>query len=144
MLLAMSSIAVGGPPRADAAELSDYLWQKRPLLLFAPSDDDPMLAETLSRIGASRCDVLDRDMVIGVVVPEGASTLDGQAINADQAQQLAARYGIDPNTFSALLIGKDGSEKLRVSEVPDLKMVFAVIDGMPMRIREMNDDPDRC
>jgi hypothetical protein len=57
---------------------------------------------------------------------------------------LAKQYAIGENTFSALLIGKDGSEKLRLNEVPDLQAIYAVIDGMPMRSREMSADPSLC
>ena len=83
-------------------------------------------------------------MVIGLVVAEGNSTLDGQVINAGESQRLVTQYAIGENTFSAVLIGKDGGEKLRVDEVPDLQAIYAVIDGMAMRSREMTADPSRC
>ena len=133
-----------GSATAVAAELSDYRWERRPLLLFAPRDSDPRLVETLSRIEASRCDFVSRDMVLGLVVAEGNSTLDGQAIDAGESRRLADQFGIGENAFSVLLIGKDGGEKLRVDEVPDLRTIYAVIDGMPMRSREMGTDPGRC
>lgn len=132
-----------GSATAVAAELGDYLWTSRPLLVFAPSDSDPRLVDTLNRIEASRCEVVDRDMVIGVVVTEGASSLDGQAIGADQAQRLMKQYAIDENAFTVVLVGKDGGEKLRVNEVPNLQRIYAVIDGMPMRNREASGGP-RC
>ena len=87
---------------------------------------------------------LDRDMVLGLIVREGTSTLDGHVVNADEAQRLVERFGIGANTFSVVLIGKDGGEKLRVNEVPDLQAIYAVIDGMPMRGREMGARPGRC
>jgi hypothetical protein len=143
-LIVLAISAALGSANAAAAELSDYRWERRPLLLFAPTDNDPRLIETLSRIEASRCDFVDRDMVIGQVVTEGRSTLDGQVINADESQRLAKQYAIGENTFSVLLIGKDGGEKLRVNEVPDLQAIYAVIDGMPMRSRETRANPSRC
>ena len=83
-------------------------------------------------------------MVIGPVVSKGNSTLDGQAINADESRRLVNQYAIGENAFSVVLIGKDGGEKLRVDEVPDLQAIYAVIDGMPMRSREMSANPSRC
>lgn len=133
-----------GSATAAAAELGDYLWERRPLLVFAPTDSDPRLGETLTRIEASRCDFVSRDMVLGLVVTEGTSTLDGQTIDADDSQRLMNQYSVDAGVFSVVLIGKDGGEKLRVDEVPDLQRFYAVIDGMPMRNREMNADPGRC
>lgn len=127
-----------------AADLGDYLWERRPLLLFAPTNQDPRLTETLSRIEATRCEFDDRQMVLGVMVAAGPSTLDGQAITADEAQQLAERYAVDPNAFAAVLIGKDGGEKYRVDQVPELGLVYTVIDGMPMRSRETGAESGGC
>ncbi len=83
-------------------------------------------------------------MVIGLVVTEGTSTLDGHALSADESQRLANQYAIGEDAFSVLLIGKDGGEKLRVNQVPDLQAVYAVVDGMPMRSREVATDPSHC
>jgi len=144
MLIVLVASTSLGSATAAAAELSDYRWERRPLLLFAPTDSDPRVVETLGRIEASRCDFVSRDMVVGLVLTEGNSTLDGQVINADESQRLVNQYAIGENAFSVLLIGKDGGEKLRVTEVPDLQAIYAVIDGMPMRSREMGADPSRC
>jgi len=127
-----------------AAELSDYLWQSRPLLVFAPSDSDPRLVETVRRIEGSRCDFVDRDMVLGRIVTEGTSTLDGHVVDTNQARRLLSEFGISPKGFSVVLIGKDGGEKLRVNDIPDLQAIYAVVDGMPMRGRGMSTDPGRC
>ncbi len=143
-VIVVAASAVLMPARAMAAELSDYLWERRPLLVFAPTDSDPRLAETMRRIEATWCEFVDRDMVLGRIVAEGASTLDGQVVDAKQAQRLSSQFGIGADSFSVVLIGKDGGEKLRVNDVPDLQAVYAVIDGMPMRGREMGADPGRC
>jgi hypothetical protein len=147
-LIVLSILLAAGtalmPARALAAELGDYLWVSRPLLVFAPTDSDPRLVETVRRIEASRCGFADRDMVLGVIVSDGASTLGGQVVDTSQARRLFSQFGIGANSFSVVLIGKDGGEKLRVNDVPDLQAIYAVIDGMPMRGREMSTDPGRC
>lgn len=140
----LTTSAVLMPARAAAAELGDYLWQRRPLLVFAPTDNDPRLVETMRRIEATRCDFADRDMVLGRIVADGTSTLDGQGVDTNQAQRLRSEFGVGANSFSVVLIGKDGGEKLRVNDVPDLQAIYAVIDGMPMRGSEMSTDPGRC
>ena len=144
VVIFLTTSAVLVPARAAAAELSDYLWQHRPLLVFAPTDNDPRLVETMRRIEASRCDFADRDMVLGRIVADGTSTLDGNVVDTNQAQRLQSAFGIGANSFSVMLIGKDGGEKLRVNAVPDLQAIYAVIDGMPMRGSEMSADPGRC
>ena len=143
IFLATSAAALGSAA-AMAAELNDYRWERRPLLLFAPTESDPRLVETMRRIEASRCDFADRDMVLGRIVTEGTSTLDGHVVDSNQAQRLVSEFGIVPNSFSVVLMGKDGGEKLRIAGVPDLQAIYAVIDGMPMRARETSANPSRC
>lgn len=140
----LATSAVLMPARAAAAELSDYLWQSRPLLVFSPTGNDPRLVETMRRIDASRCDFADRDMVLGRIVADGTSTLDGNVVDTEQSQRLRSEFGIGATGFSVVLIGKDGGEKLRVNDIPELSAIYAVIDGMPMRGNEMSADPGRC
>lgn len=144
MLVVLVMSTVLGSATAMAAELSDYRWESRPLLVFAPEASDPRLVETLKRIDATRCDFTGRDMVLGVVVAEGDSTLDDQAVDADESRRLMDQFAIGDNAFSVVLIGKDGGEKFRVNGVPDLRTIYAVVDGMPMRSREMGADPGSC
>lgn len=144
VLIALAMSTALGSATASADALDDYRWDRRPLLLFAPTDSDPRLVETLSRIEASRCDFAGRDMVLGQLVTDGNSTLDGRVISADESRQLANRYAIGDDAFSVLLIGKDGGEKLRINAVPDLQTIYAVVDGMPMRSREAAADPSQC
>ena len=140
----VTSAAALGPAQAMAAGLGDYLWERRPLLLFAPAERDPRLVETMDRIEDSRCDFADRDMVLGRIVTEGTSTLDGHVVDNDQARWLVSEFGIGTDSFSVVLLGKDGGEKLRVADVPDLQAICVVIDGMPMRARETSANPSRC
>ena len=144
VLMGVVVSTVLGSATAMAAELDDYRWESRPLLVFSPTENDPRLVDTLNRIEATRCEFTGRDMVLGVVVSQGNSTLDGQAVDADEARRLTNQFAIDENAFSVVLIGKDGGEKLRVDDVPDLQRIYAVVDGMPMRSREMGTDPGRC
>ena len=83
-------------------------------------------------------------MVLGRIVTDATSSLDGNLIDAEQAQRLRSAFGIGANSFSVVLIGKDGGEKLRVNDIPDLQAIYAVVDGMPMRGSEMSADPRRC
>lgn len=83
-------------------------------------------------------------LILAGLVAEGTSTLGGHVVDADQSRRLADEYAIGADDFTVVLIGKDGGEKLRINEVPDLRSVYAVIDGMPMRSREMAVDPGEC
>ncbi|MCG7594299.1 DUF4174 domain-containing protein [Mycobacterium sp. PSTR-4-N] len=133
-----------GSATAWAGGLGDYLWERRPLVVFAPAGDDPRLAETLRRIEDARCGFADRDMVLAVVVAGGSSTLDGAVMDRGEVDRLRQRYAVAPDAFSVVLVGKDGGEKWRTDDVPDLEVVYSVIDGMPMRSREMGSAAGGC
>ena len=124
--------------------MSEYLWQNRPLLLFAPSFGDARLQQTRHNLQRRHCELDDRNMIIGVILELGQSRLDDQPISPSDASALRKRYAIDRDQFAAILIGKDGSEKYRRYDVPELDGIFALIDGMPMRQAEMSQNPVDC
>ena len=55
----------------------------------------------------------------------------------DSAVKLRNQFKIDSGTTTFILIGKDGTEKLRKDSM-DLDELFEVIDAMPMRQREVS------
>lgn len=57
----------------------------------------------------------------------------------EEQRRLRERYGIAEGQFAVILIGKDGGEKLRRLEHVPIETIFALIDTMPMRRREMQD-----
>ena len=143
-LILLAAIAGAAKPVAAGQMLSDYTWQKRPLLLFAPFLQDTRLRQTKRSLQERRCEVKDRDMIIGVIVEQGRSRLDSKPISATDAAALQSRYDIKRDQFAALLVGKDGGEKYRLYEPPDLDSIFDLIDAMPMRQDEMALDPVDC
>ncbi|MFO8024301.1 DUF4174 domain-containing protein [Thiohalophilus sp.] len=140
ILLALYGIA----STLTAGQLSDYEWQNRPLLLFAPDSDDPRLQQTRTRLDQHRCELDDRQIILGEFVAQGQSRLADKPVTSKTAAELRERYGIEPGRFAVILIGKDGGEKYRLYEVPDLDGIFALIDGMPMRQNEMGQNPGDC
>jgi len=87
--------------------------EHRTLLLRAPTADHPQLL-------AQRA-ILDAD-------PDGLSERDVAVVMAlDPA---------GPQRFEAVLVGKDGREKLRQSTPLSLAALYALIDAMPMRKAE--------
>jgi len=79
----------------------------------------------------------ERDIVLGVVVEQGGSSLDGDAIPAQQAISIRHDYNIEKDQFAVILIGKDGGEKHRSFESLNLDSIFFLVDRMPMRKDEI-------
>ena len=119
--------AAGGD---TALTLAAMLWQKRPLLIFAPRGDI-RIARQRELIAGSEAAVRQRDLAIVTIVGDAVSGA------ADGAGALRRRYNVDPAAFAIVLVGKDGGEKLRSAEPLPAARLFATIDAMPMRRGEM-------
>ena len=123
---------------AIALELSDYLWENRILLVFSPAATDSRHQEQMQAFWQATEGVLDRDTILVEIFPT-AGRLDGEAIDESSVLRLREAYAIEPDRFTVILVGKDGWEKRRDLEPVSAAEIFAEIDAMPMRQREMQE-----
>ena len=122
---------------ADVDPLQELRWSNRVLLIFADSMTDANAQSMQTSAGASADGLVDRDLVLGWVLSQEQSRLGERALSKDYAARLRARVGSCADAFCVVLLGKDGGIKARYRNVPDMEEVFSLIDGMPMRRREM-------
>lgn len=141
LLLVAGPAALGqqGPPAPMSFDLSDHQWTHRLLLVFAPSDGHPDLTEQRQRATGFVEGFRDRDLLFVSVLEEGASRVGDRAMDAASAATVRERFGIEPGAFAVVLVGKDGTEKRRSDRPVPIEDLFAQIDQMPMRQREMRD-----
>lgn len=101
-------------------------WHRRVLLVAAPGEGDPALAEQRRMIAAWRAEADDRDLSVVEVI--------GDAVRGagDAGPVLRRRFALH-DRFTVILIGKDGGEKLRSARPLDAATLGATIDAMPMR-----------
>lgn len=110
----------------------------RHLLLFAPSADDDRLARMERALERHATAVSDRDLQVHRAAGDAATGPAGRAPHDDPAT-LRDAWDVPADAFCLILVGKDGGEKLRRYEPVDLSEIFALIDSMPMRRREMRE-----
>lgn len=103
--------------------LDAFMWDKRPIVIFANSDRDPRFMEQMDMLRAAPQELLDRDVIV--------------LIDTDPAQNSAIRQKLHPRDFSFVLIGKDGQIKLRKPFPWDVREISRAIDKMPIRQREI-------
>ena len=119
------AIAAAWPVRAAADPLARFRWHSRVVVALAPGRDDPALAAQRRLFAALGADGRERDLVL---VAASGDTPEG----ADLRRRFGAGAG-----FVAILIGKDGGEKLRSPAPLGRDALFPLIDAMPMRRQEM-------
>jgi hypothetical protein len=113
----------------EAAALEDFVWLKRPIVVFADSPNDPRFIEQMDLLTDGLGDLAERDVVV--------------LTDTDPSTRSALREKLHPRGFMLVLIGKDGTVKLRKPLPWDTRELSRTIDKMPMRQREMRDRPGR-
>ena len=130
--LAAASVPVAAP----AQPLKSVQWQNRPLLIFAPSQSDAMLAKQRAIVRRARSGFLERDMIVVEIVGGSIQTTVGRSPSTT-ASAIRRHYGVGNGSFRVMLVGKDGGRKLSSRHVVSSGQLFGLIDSMPMRRDEM-------
>lgn len=126
------------------ALLDAHRWNHRILLLFYPQDNDARALAVRQNIAELSCGFKDRDLLVGMFPMKGESRFADEQIPPSVAAEIRRHFNVSEPEFAVVLLGKDGGEKLRVNEVPDIDAVFELIDGMPMRIAELREQNRGC
>lgn len=120
------------------AQIADhYHWNNRVLLLFAPQEQDAALQKQLAILTQKPAEVTDRDLIFYKFFLNNGVTPDAKTISAAETLAFRKNYSIEKDGFTLILVGKDGTEKLRKREPVSLRALFDLIDSMPMRKQEI-------
>jgi hypothetical protein len=121
---------------AAVGSLEQFQWKNRVLVIFADKDNS-RAARQENQLLSARSDLEERDMVVFKLGGTEIRPLFGAAENLDGDAVRDELGGPEAGEFAAVLIGKDGTVKLRVSEPVSNGELFAIIDSMPMRAAEV-------
>ena len=111
---------------AASPSIAQMKWERRVLIVSAPTAADPTLAEQRRILAGWKTNAAARDLTIVEVVGDQVRGA------GDPAASLRRKYHISAS-FTAVLIGKDGGEKLRSAKPFPAAALEATIDAMPMR-----------
>ncbi len=104
-------------PRLDTLK-----WKNRILLVFTPASQDQNLQAQAALIEKNVQGFEDRDFRVFNVVA-----------SAPDSENLLTRFQVVKSSFAVILIGKDGTEKLRTDAVIQPEKIFQLVDSMPLR-----------
>jgi len=140
LILGAASAASGQKGDMDAVDLSRYRWRHRLLLIFSPSAQTPTFLQLANQLKQQQEGMADRDLIVFSIMSDGQSRVGEDVLSKQEAENLRRRFKVAAEEFRVVLIGKDGTVKLSELTVK-LSEVFALIDSMPMRQREMREKP---
>ena len=131
LAMAGPAVAQDDPPRDDVilpgenVDLEDFMWTKRPLVVFADSPADPRYIQQMEYINERLDDLALRD----VVVLTDTEKVAGTSLRREQR----------PRGFMLVLIGKDGTIYLRKPLPWSVREISRIIDKLPMRQQEVRE-----
>lgn len=137
ILITILSILISLPIAAQ--NLSSHLWEARLILLLDTSLDKKLLNQQLALLKQNEEGLSERKIVVYQFqqkeYKKGLSEMKEWKIQ----KKLPAVFDevSAKKTFTFLLIGLDGGIKMKRNEIIELKEIFTLIDGMPMRRAEM-------
>lgn len=124
--------------RADVGTIFEsYLWEKRVMVVFSPSDDDPQYKEQLQLYAQMQNTLAERDFVVWFLVANRLVVVDGEAKPHLFTRPFYEYFKVDESRFGVIILGKDGEEKLRGHTPVDANELAGLVDAMPMRQQEM-------
>ncbi|GFE48456.1 hypothetical protein So717_02090 [Roseobacter cerasinus] len=114
----------------EDADLNQFKWKNRPVVVFSDSADNPAFVEQMRLLEERPAELIERDVVVITDTdPDAGSEL---------------RRKLRPRGFMLVLMGKDGAVKLRKPFPWDVREISRSIDKMPMRQREIRERKDRA
>jgi hypothetical protein len=124
--------AEGTPPAPgleilDAAGLTldDFLWLRRPVVVFADTPADPRFAEQLRMLTDRPADLIERDVVV--------------ITDTDPDARSAVRLKLRPRGFALVVLDKNGTVVQRKPSPWSAREISNAIDKLPLRQDEIRE-----
>ena len=123
------------PLLVKSQELSSYRWSNRILLVMSNDPNNPEVRRQISLFANDSLDLVERKLMLLQVFPEHYLMGSNNFVRR-QTGEIYFDYKTSERPFEVVLLGLDGSEKLRRFEIISPPDLYAIIDAMPMRRSE--------
>lgn len=117
--------------------LHPYIWKNRLLIVFATSDKNLNYQKQMSIIAKASTGFAERYLIVFSIFENHGVSPMHQNLDNQTCKKLYEKFKIGKDSFTVVLIGKDGGEKYRKNTILTSEELFAIIDAMPMRKAEM-------
>lgn len=112
-----------GPVSAADVTIDQFLWDRRPIVIFADTPNDPLFRRQMGWIETDIAALDERDVVV--------------IVDTDPDARSAVRQRLRPRGFSLVLMDKDGEVKMRKPQPQTVREITRTIDRFPLRRQEM-------
>ena len=117
-----------------------HQWKKRLLLMITDDINNEIYKNQITELKSHSKDLKERKLMVYHIKNDSCKTGLTENTNWQKSNILFNTYRKTNAPFEILLIGLDGSVKLRQSKLLQCKDLFSVIDVMPIRKPETNNN----
>lgn len=120
-------------PALAAGALDTLVGKKNAVLLFAKSRSDASLDRQISMFSERRPDVTDNDIVVLLTTDnrDTMAVVGYASLPSGVGRKLIREYNPEGSGLTIILVGKDGMEKDRWSELVDPQEIFDLLEALP-------------
>lgn len=111
--------------------------ERRWLILLTQEEGHPQLQEQMGAIEAHRAAAVERRIGVIQLTNRGAKPLFNSTVQSSRVAETFQNLRSKDTDFEAILIGLDGTTKLRRKRAIPIDELFDLIDSMPMRQEKM-------
>ena len=108
---------------ASEADPAEFLWQARPVVIFADTAADPAFLAQITALQDLPGPLIDRDVVV--------------ITDTDPDRPSPWRRQLHPRGFSLVILDKDGQVKQRKPAPWSVREISRAIDKFPLRLEEI-------
>lgn len=128
--------------KVHAQDLTQHQWENRLIILLCSDPGDVDVKKQLNEFRHFAAGLQERKVLVYQVTPERFKQGWDNPDKWKKSDHLFSKYKSDGSDFGLLLIGLDGGIKLREKEPISCEKIFRLIDSMPMRKREIEQNQD--
>lgn len=126
--------------QVNSQNIDLHQWNNRVLLVFTNDIDNTTFKTQINELKNHEVGLKERKLVVYQITKGRYKIGLMKSTNWQNSTYLYDRYKETEAAFEILLIGLDGGNKLRKTDFISNEALFRVIDVMPMRQSELEDD----
>ncbi|HIB46830.1 MAG TPA: DUF4174 domain-containing protein [Flavobacteriaceae bacterium] len=119
-----------------AQDLRKHQWKQRIIVVSSPAFGNTQARQQLEVLQNELAALKDRKLIVYHV------TNSGYTVDFDEDIKISANKVSTISNFQVVLIGLDGGEKFRATDIQKAEKFFDLIDAMPMRRAEIKNKKD--
>jgi len=132
----MFAVTLFSASLGSGQDLSKHRWENRLILVITDDENNSVFQSQVAEFRKDLTGLIERKIIIYQVMPgEYKTGLNGGSKR--KSARLYNDYKKSDAGFEVILTGLDGGIKLQQNELLPLEDLYAIIDVMPMRRREI-------